>query len=115
MNNKARKWYLLAYDIREPKRLQRTHAFVKKKGVRLQKSVYLVRASEAELDEIRKGIRERTNSRKDDVRLYPIRHPGVLWGAGRQQDSVKGLYAPTPEQAAGLGPTIRKLFVRRKK
>ncbi|HFQ90150.1 MAG TPA: CRISPR-associated endonuclease Cas2, partial [Desulfobulbus sp.] len=41
MAKPRKQWYLLAYDIRNPRRLQRTHAFVKKLGIPLQKSVFL--------------------------------------------------------------------------
>jgi len=96
---KTRKqWYLLAYDIRHPKRLRRTHAFVKKMGVALQKSVFLIRADQEGLVRLKKGIRQHVDNRNDDVRLYPITSPTALWSAGQQQFSVSNLYASGPGQ-----------------
>ena len=108
---KKRYWYVLAYDVRNPKRLQRTHALIKKNGVALQKSVFLIRANHDELASLKKGVLERVNRKEDDVRIYPIRHPGVLWAGGRQEKSLNGLYGPSPEkQPQGLPAKIRSLF-----
>ena len=116
MKPDTKKWYLLAYDIRNMKRLQRTHYFIKKKGSGLQRSVFLVRTGKADLAELINGIRERVNDREDDVRIYPVRHPGVLWAAGQQAEKINSLYAPTPEKkSTGLRARIRQLFSRRNK
>ncbi len=115
MRQGDRKWYLLAYDIRDPRRLQRTYNFVRKHGIGLQKSVFLIRADREALANLKAGIRERVNARQDDVRLYPIRHPGVLWVAGQQQARVSALYAPTPREEgkpSTLRDRIRHLFSR---
>ena len=114
-----KQWYLLAYDIRQAKRLSRTHYFVKKKGVGLQRSVYLVKANKEGLAGIIAGIRERVHDKVDDVRLYPIHKPGSLWAAGKQSDKINILYAPAPvkglhRSSKGVLTTIRKLFMRKK-
>jgi len=81
---KKKHWYVLAYDIREPKRLRRTHAYIRKHGVSLQKSVFLIHTDRDGLAGLKQGVIERVNSKEDDVRLYPVRHPGALWTGGRQ-------------------------------
>ncbi len=112
-------WHLLAYDIREHKRLRRTWYFVKKKGVGLQRSVFLFRTDASGLEELVDGIKERVKDPDDDVRIYPIRHPGSIWAAGRQAEKIKLLYAAEPSQTAekkgtGLTGLIRTLFSRKK-
>ena len=112
-------WHLLAYDIREHKRLRRTWYFVKKKGVGLQRSVFLFRTDASGLDELVDGIKERVRDADDDVRIYPIRHPGSIWAAGIQAEKIKLLYAPVPapdpnKRDTGLTGLIRTLFSRKK-
>jgi len=106
---------LLAYDIRNPRRLRRVHYFVKKRGVALQKSVFLLRADQDELALLSRGIKKLVNEKEDDVRLYPVRHPGKLWSAGTQQNRVDGLYVPVPESRPGFRDKLAGLLFGRKK
>ena len=116
MAKPRKQWYLLAYDIRNPRRLQRTHAFVKKLGIPLQKSVFLVRADPDGLERLKDGIRQRVHGRRDDVRLYPIPGPSALWAAGLQQAAIGSLYAAGPDRMPEKpGSRILRLFSRRKK
>lgn len=116
MRKTKKNWYLLAYDIREPKRLQRTYYYVKKIGVSLQRSVFLIQTDMKGLDRIRKNITQRVDNRQDDVRLYPIRHPGVIWSGGQQTDKISNLFAPFPKEAnKSFTGKIRQLFSRKKK
>jgi len=110
MKKKSR-WYVLAYDIRDPKRLRRTYAHVKKYGVGLQKSVFLIHTDPDSLARLKAGVLERVDETEDDVRLYPVRHPGALWAAGRQENKMDSLYAPSAEKKTrGLPNRIRSLF-----
>ncbi len=88
-----KRWYLLAYDVRDPRRLQRVHYFLSRQALALQHSVFLVKENQAGLQAMLKGIKDRVNSREDDVRLYPISHPNVIWAAGKQVDVMTGLYS----------------------
>ncbi|RUM40513.1 MAG: CRISPR-associated endonuclease Cas2 [Desulfocapsa sp.] len=116
MKSKSKKWYILAYDIRNPKRLQRTWYFVKKKGVSLQRSVFLLQGDRNDLADLKSGIRQRTKDKEDDVRIYPVRHPGVIWAAGRQADKISILYAPVPSgKTVGLLGKISQLFSGKRK
>jgi len=117
MKGTVKKWYLLAYDIRNPRRLQRTHAYVKKKGVALQKSVFLVRTDNDGLAELKNGVRQLVDSRRDDVRLYPVGNPSALWAAGRQQDAINTLFpaAPSRQPLGGLSRLSTLFFRKRKK
>ncbi len=108
---KKKHWYVLAYDIREPKRLRRTHAYIRKHGVSLQKSVFLIHTDRDGLAGLKQGVLERVNSKEDDVRLYPVRHPGALWTGGRQAACMNELYGPAPEpRPKSLPARIGALF-----
>ncbi|MCZ7627163.1 MAG: CRISPR-associated endonuclease Cas2 [Betaproteobacteria bacterium] len=64
--------YLIAYDISDPRRLQRVHKFLKQCAVPIQYSVFITRISEAQLARIKVGIVERICDDEDDVRIYHI-------------------------------------------
>ncbi len=117
-NGKSHKhWYLLVYDIRQPQRLRRVHYYIKKQGIFLQRSVYLLKQDRKGLDVLISGVQQRVNDREDDVRIYPVNTPGTLWTAGNQEQTVAFLYGPAPSGAARKKATIlsgiRRLFTRR--
>lgn len=108
-------WYLIAYDIRDPKRLSRTHYFIKKKGVGLQRSLFLINANSKELAEVIGGIQARVQDKDDDVRLYPVHKPGSIWAAGKQSEKFNHLYAPAQiDKSKSIMSRISKLFSRGK-
>ena len=110
------RWYLLAYDIRQEKRLRRLHYFIKKQGIALQRSVFLLRVDSAGLEEVLEEIRLRVSEQEDDVRIYPIHSPGSLWAAGQQNNRLQGLYGPAPKQPSSrLGSFFNRLFSGKKK
>ncbi|WP_339134940.1 MAG: CRISPR-associated endonuclease Cas2 [Candidatus Electrothrix sp. GW3-4] len=105
-------WYLLAYDVRHEKRLRRLHYFCKKRGVSVQRSVFLLKADVIDLEEVVAGVLARVNDKEDDVRLYPVPYPGAVWTAGRQNDKLHGLYGGSvPKQTPSrAGRFFRRLF-----
>jgi CRISPR-associated protein Cas2 len=107
-------WSLIAYDIREPKRLRRVHAYLRKQAQAVQYSVFILESDDARLNTILAGLRERADQRDDDIRLYAIPDPGAVWIAGTQAEKVAGLYAPVPSHppARGVGQWLKGLFGR---
>lgn len=79
----SRSWYLLAYDIRDPKRLQKVHYYLRKRALAAQLSVFFLHTSEDGLVTVLDGVASRIDPRQDDVRAYPIQHPGDIWLGGR--------------------------------
>ena len=67
-----RRLYLVSYDIREPRRLQRVHHFLKQRAVALQYSVFVFEGTEADLQAVRRGIEDRIDPAEDDVRIYTL-------------------------------------------
>ena len=92
-------WYIIAYDIREPKRLRRLHYFLKKKAIALQNSVFLVKADAHYLKHLESSLEKLINIRDNDVRIYPVLHPDTLWAAGKQASAFQHLYAGKKKQS----------------
>ncbi len=63
----ARRRYLIAYDIADPRRLQRVIKLMEGCGTRLQYSVFLCDLSRAELITWRQGIDDLIELREDSV------------------------------------------------
>lgn len=81
----ARKaWYLLAYDVSDNRRLQRLHYRLTRTGIAAQKSVFFIKRSEAGLKALLDELEEYLHAREDDLRVYPIRHPGDVWFRGKR-------------------------------
>jgi CRISPR-associated protein Cas2 len=94
-----RHWYLLAYDISEPRRLQRVHYYLRKRGLAAQESVFFLHASEAELQDILDAVAELMELREDDLRAYPIQHPAEVWLTGQAVVAGPLLQPPVSSQA----------------
>lgn len=100
-------WYVIAYDIRNPKRLQRVHYFLSKRALALQNSVFMAKKDARALDQLMRGVNQRATA-ADDVRLYPIPHPGSLWAAGKQVGVLQGMHEAQNAQASPS--RIKQLF-----
>ena len=86
-------WYIIAYDIRQPKRLRRLHYYLKKRAIALQNSVFLIRADRDYLQRLEGDLKGLANTQQDDLRIYPVRHPDTIWTAGKQASAIRHLYA----------------------
>lgn len=64
--------FLLTYDIREPKRLQRVHKFLVEEGLAVQYSVFAGAWTQGDYRRVELGIRTWIEWRDDDVRVYPV-------------------------------------------
>ena len=64
--------WLVCYDIREPRRLSRVFRFLKKHGVPVQYSVFLVDASGAKMGRLLQDMAQLVDPRADDVRAYGL-------------------------------------------
>lgn len=69
--NQPRCW-LIAYDIRDRRRLARVHRFLTHQAVPVQYSVFAARGSLADMRRLAEELRMRIDERADDVRIYPI-------------------------------------------
>lgn len=97
MTTQRQHWYLIAYDVRDPKRLRRVHYHIRKHAFALQESVFLVRTDQRGLAALEDQLRKLVDPRTDDLRRYPVTGPAALWTAGRQEARLDGLHdAATP-------------------
>ncbi|MDQ2694746.1 MAG: CRISPR-associated endonuclease Cas2, partial [Pseudomonadota bacterium] len=76
-------WYLVAYDVRDPRRLQRVHYALKKQALAVQQSVFFVHATLPRLKAILDDLERIIHRREDDLRAYPIEHPSRVWLSGQ--------------------------------
>ena len=70
------KW-LVTYDIADPRRLARLFKLLKKQGVPVQYSVFLVEASTAKMGNLIVQIAKMVDKEADDVRAYRL--PERTW------------------------------------
>ena len=64
--------WLVCYDIRDPKRLGRVFRLLKKNGVPVQYSVFLVHASGRQIHKLLLELSQKIDPRSDDVRAYGL-------------------------------------------
>jgi CRISPR-associated protein Cas2 len=77
MSQHASARWLVTYDIADPKRLTRLFKFLKKQGVPLQYSVFLVEASAVKMSSLVLQMKAMVDGQADDVRAYRL--PENLW------------------------------------
>ena len=77
MSQHASARWLVTYDIADPKRLGRLFKFLKKQGVPVQYSVFLVEASAAKMGALIVQMATLVDADADDVRAYRL--PENLW------------------------------------
>lgn len=85
-----RRTYLVAYDIREPKRLRRVHRLMKAYGEPWQYSVFFCVLKEIDRVRLENDLRELINQREDQVLILDL---------GPDQATVR-------ERAKTLGPSL---------
>jgi len=78
----TRTW-LVAYDIRDPKRLRSVHRTLRKQGIATQYSLFTLLADDAGLDELFAQLASLIDPRRDDVRAYAIPARARVWSLGR--------------------------------
>ena len=99
-----RRW-LIAYDIREPRRLKRVHALLTKAAVPVQYSVFAASGSTLAMRQLAAALGQRIDARADDVRFYPLPQKPLVYtiGSAMLPDDVLLLDSRTDLQAAFRG------------
>ena len=64
--------YLIAYDIRDPKRLRKVERHLSKQARRVQYSIFAADLTPAVLDRLCRALGRLIDPRVDDVRIYPV-------------------------------------------
>lgn len=68
----AAAWYVIAYDIRDPRRLSKVHRFLRTCGYPLQKSVFAWQGDHRQLRELQQQLTKLIRPSVDDLRGYPV-------------------------------------------
>jgi CRISPR-associated protein Cas2 len=71
----SRRRHLIAYDIRDPRRLRQVCKTMEEYGERLQYSVFVCDLSRGELVRCRAAVEERMNLREDSVVIVDLGDP----------------------------------------
>jgi len=100
------KAYLIAYDIRDPKRLVRVHHYLRERALAVQYSVFVGRFSRDNLQEVVEGLRQRIEESEDDVRIYPVPERPRIFVLDRARD-LAGVYLADEQLAGFLGQVFR--------
>ncbi len=101
-------WYLVAYDVADPKRLQRVQKRVIQDCLAAQKSVYLFKGQGTTLVALLRDVMQLIKRREDDLRLYSLRDAQNLWFASGPLPSVVDVLPAPPTVAQ---PTIWERLV----
>ncbi len=75
-------WYLIAYDIANPRRLQRLHRALQAEAIAIQRSVFLIAGTVADIDRLLDRLATLIDPDEDDLRAYPVDTPDALRCAG---------------------------------
>lgn len=91
--------YLLAYDIRHPRRLRRVHKLATGYGEPLQYSVFVCDLSRIELLDLKTALLAEMNTREDSVGIFDLGPPS---GRGLQCIEFIGTRRPLPSDEAAV-------------
>lgn len=72
MSHSERRYYLVSYDITDPRRLSEVHRYLKKRALPLQYSVFLAYANERVIGAMVRDLADLIQPKSDDVRVYPL-------------------------------------------
>ena len=80
--------FLIAYDIADNKRVAKLGRFLSKIGVRIEYSIFYIKASKEEMIEIAMKINDIIDTEADDVRIYEIEDHGIALGTADLLDEI---------------------------
>lgn len=91
--------YLLAYDIRHPRRLRRVHQVAKAWGYPLQYSVFVCDLTKSELMMMRNDLTTEMNANQDSVGIFDL---GPAQGRGLRCIEFIGQNRDLPDEDAAI-------------
>lgn len=80
--NESRRW-LIAYDLRDHRRIGRVHRLLTRVALPVQYSVFAAVGNAAAMRQLAKEIEELIDGTVDDVRMYPIPAQPLVHSFGR--------------------------------
>jgi CRISPR-associated protein Cas2 len=91
--------YLLAYDIRESRRLRRVHQVAKSHGEPLQYSVFVCDLTRVELVALKQALLAQMDVSEDSVGIFDLGAPA---GRGIECVEFMGISRPLPDTGAAI-------------
>ncbi len=90
MSQIKEKYYIIAYDISDKKRLRKVHRLVKEYAMSLQYSVFIAPFSINLIDELVRRLKEVIKTSQDDIRIYPLSetHQPEVYGKRKLPDGI---------------------------
>lgn len=79
--NRTRRW-LVAYDVRDKRRIKRVHRLLTRVAVPVQYSVFAAVGSAAVMSRLAEAIKQLIDEREDDVRMYPVPELPLVYSIG---------------------------------
>lgn len=102
--NVVKSW-LVAYDIRDPRRLKRVHRALRREGLSVQYSLFCVDANDLELLKLLVRLEELLDLSLDDLRAYHVPARCAVWCMGRQ-GWPEGIHVSPLEAVRLLGTSL---------
>jgi CRISPR-associated protein Cas2 len=95
----SRRRYLVAYDIREPRRLRQVHSAMKGFGYPLQYSVFICDLDPSEKIQLREAVGDLINQHEDSVAIVDLGDPDRR---GIECFEFMGVVSPLPKMGAQI-------------
>ena len=95
MSQHASARWVVTYDIANPRRLARLFNLLKKQGVPIQYSVFLVEASASTMNSLVEKMAKIVDEQADDVRAYRL--PASIWKVAIGQSILPDDILPSGE------------------
>ncbi|MBW8269027.1 CRISPR-associated endonuclease Cas2 [Caldovatus aquaticus] len=80
---RARRAWIIGYDIASPRRLRRVARLLERRAVRIQYSLFAGCWTEAEFERLWKELAALIHPRRDDVRAWPVPEPPEVTTLGQ--------------------------------
>jgi CRISPR-associated protein Cas2 len=80
--------FLIAYDIKNKKRLVKIARMLEKRGVRIEYSVFYMEATKEEMSEFAISLASKINTQEDDIRIYIIEENEIALGNALVLDEI---------------------------
>lgn len=95
--NKRKRWFVIAYDVSSPKRLQRLYKLLRKKAYALHQSVFLYKGTKKEIVELQSELKKIIKVTSDDVRIYWVSSLEMFITLGKEMTDNDVIISELPQ------------------
>lgn len=83
--------YLICYDIKDEKRLNKVFRYLRGIGLHLQYSVFYAKLKWNDLIDVENNLKNLINENEDDIRIYPLPQEPKVYILGRGSKLPEGV------------------------